>query len=312
MTAGRAVVLGGTGWIGRHVCDVFARRGYEVLTVARNPASHVAAHRFHRLDVAAAPAGVLTELLRRARADVVINATDAANATDGWAHPEEALRRFNVGVVDRLVTAMARLPWRPRLVHLGTIFEYGPVPDGALMHEALEPAPVGAYARTKLAGSAAVLDATREDVIDGVVLRIVNVCGPHPSPAAFPGKLLALVRAAAATGGDVELAIADSRRDFVDVRDVAMACLLAAESAVTGRVVNIGSGVAVELREFVELFVTTAGLPPDVLKGRTGPVPSLGTGWSRADIRLAAELLSWRPTVGLPESVRDTWEAASG
>ncbi|MEU4711945.1 NAD(P)-dependent oxidoreductase [Nocardia salmonicida] len=306
--ASRVAVLGGTGWVGRHVCEVFARNGYDVVVVARNPVPHVCGNEFVPLDLATAAQGVIADFFGAGRFDVVVNATDAANANDGWSRTEEQLYRSNVGLVHRIIAAMASLPQSPRLVHFGTIFEYGPVAVGEPMHEFVPPKPVGAYARTKLAGSAAVLDACRAGTISGLVLRLVNVCGPHPSPASFPGKLLASLRSAVVNGGGVEVAIAAARRDFVDVRDVAEACFKAAESATTGHAVNIGSGIAVELRELVELFVATAGLPRTALEPRAEVVSSLGPDWTKADIRLAMELLEWRPRITLSESVRATWE----
>lgn len=312
MTAGvpRVAVLGGTGWVGRHVCETLARRGHGVLAVARNPVPHLRGLDFVAVDLAAAPTGTVADLLATHRVDVVVNATDAANATDGWSRTDEELHRANVLLVRRLLAAMASVPRRPRLVHLGTIFEYGPVPRGELVHESVPPRPAGSYARTKLAGSAAVLGACRTGSISGVVLRLVNVCGPHPSPASFPGKLLATVRRAVAEGGDVELSIARARRDFVDVRDVAEACAAAVGSTVTARAVNIGSGTAVGPRDLVESLLTAAGLPSTALRIRDEVVPSLGPDWVRADVRLAAALLGWRPRTSLAESLQAMWDVA--
>ncbi|WP_267882014.1 NAD-dependent epimerase/dehydratase family protein, partial [Streptomyces sp. NRRL F-6674] len=37
----KAVVIGGTGFIGRHICRALAKRGYEVLAMARKPADPI-------------------------------------------------------------------------------------------------------------------------------------------------------------------------------------------------------------------------------------------------------------------------------
>jgi NDP-hexose 4-ketoreductase len=306
----KVAVLGATGWVGRHLCDVFARHGYGVLAVARTFAPHVSRYEFRPLDLATADRETITEMLRASGVNVVINATDAANATDGFSRTEDEFVHFNVRVVERLLAAMAILPGDPRMVHLGSIHEYGPVADGVLMHESLQPNPVGTYARTRLAGSEAVLNAARAGMVSGVVLRLVNICGPHPSPATFPGKLLEQLRAAVASGDEVTLRIAHDKRDFVDVRDAADASFKAAESPVSGRVINIGSGVAVSMHDVVTFSLAAAGLPVTVLNARYEPVPSLGTDWVQADIRLAEELLDWRPRISLPQSFQDMWKAA--
>jgi nucleoside-diphosphate-sugar epimerase len=297
---GRVAVLGGTGWVGRHVCAAFTQRGREVLAVARTDAPHLSAHRFLPCDLAAASTGSMAALLRSERVDIVVNATDSTNTKDGWDRTESEHREVNVAVVERLLAAAGALPWRVRIVHLGTIHEYGPVPPGTAIGESRPTRPATSYARSKLAGSQAVL---RAGAVDGVVLRLVNLCGPHPSPDSFPGKLLRSLR-----GGATEVTIADAKRDFVDVRDVAEAVVRAAAAPTVRGVVNIGSGVPVEIGELVRMFLAEAGATG--VEIRRGPVRSLGGDWTQADITLARTLLGWEPRIGLRHSLRDMWQAA--
>ncbi|MDR7276991.1 NAD-dependent epimerase/dehydratase family protein [Catenuloplanes atrovinosus] len=305
-TGRRVVVLGGTGSIGRHVCARLRRDGWTVLAVARHATAVPDAGRFLRMDVAAADVPRLTALLCDERIGAVVNATDGANTSDGWDHPAEHLIETNVRAVRRLVDAIAAVPWRPRLVHLGTIHEYGPVPPGVSVHEDAAPRPAGDYARSKLGGSTAVLDAARSGRIDGVVLRLTNVTGPHPSPAGLPGKLLARARAAA--GGErVGMGVADARRDFVDVRDVAAAVSRALASTATGQAFNIGSGAAVPIADVIRALTEAAGLPEGALYDDGSAVRSVGGDWIQADVRRAADVLGWTPEHGLAESLRAMW-----
>lgn len=306
----RVAVIGGTGWVGRHLLAAFAERGDEALALARSPAPHVPASAFRPLDLTTARPADIAGLLRDERVDTVVNATDGANATDGWARSEEELTRANEHAVGGLLTALALLPRRPRLVHIGTLHEYGPVPAGTLIGESRAPSPANPYARSKLAGSRAVLESARAGAADAVVLRLASVCGPYPTPAGFLGRLLGLLRAAENGGGPARVSISDATRDFVDVRDVAEAVVLAARAPVSGRVVNIGSGSATHMRDLVTEFRTVAGLPAAAVSERHGAAPrSLGGDWMRTDVRLAARLLGWRPRTGLRESLRAMWEA---
>ncbi|MFD3540798.1 NAD-dependent epimerase/dehydratase family protein [Streptomyces sp. NPDC058662] len=300
---GTVAVLGATGSIGRQVSAAFARAGHEVLGVARRPAPHAAGLPFVPLDLASAAPGEITELLASHDVGVVVN------ATGGWAVTEEAMHQAHVTLVDRALAAVAALPKRPRFVQVGSIHEYGFVPPGTSIDESVAPDPSTPYARTKLAGSTAVLEAARAGDVDGVVLRAVNVCGPHPSQASFLGTVLHRLRGVA-PGERLQLMIADAARDYIDVRDVASAVLRAADAAAPGTVFNIGRGETPTMRELVTTLVEVAGFPPGTVEETGGAVESKGGGWTKADIRYAERVLGWRPVIGLRDSLRDMWEAA--
>jgi nucleoside-diphosphate-sugar epimerase len=295
----RVAVLGGTGWVGRHACARFAQHGYHVVAVARKKAPHVSAYQFRQLDLAAASTEAMTAMLQSERADTVVNATDSTNTTDGWDRTEEQHFQVNHAMVERLLAAAGALPWRVRFVQLGTIHEYGPVPSGTAIAETQPTRPINSYARSKLAGSQAVLRATG---VDGVVLRLVNLCGPHPSPDSFPGKLVRSLRAGADT-----VTVTDAKRDFVDVRDVAAALVKVAETPGVSGVVNIGSGVPVPIGELVRMFLAEAGATG--VEVHCGKVTSLGGDWIQVDTALARRLLGWRPEISLRQSLRDMWQA---
>ncbi|MBB4944038.1 nucleoside-diphosphate-sugar epimerase [Streptosporangium album] len=299
MTSSRVAVLGATGCVGRQVCAALTRDGHDVLAIARNHAPHVSSHPFLSMDVAATAEQKIAEVFDAHGVDAIVN------ATGGWAREEAEMAYAHVHLVERLVEAAGSMARRPRLVHIGTIHEYGPVPAGVLIDESVDPRPVTPYARTKLAGSQAVLAAGD---VDGVVLRAVNVCGPHTTEASFLGMVAAKLRDTTAAEG-LELSIADAQRDYIDVRDLADAVVKAIGAPARGRVVNIGRGVATGMRELVALLVAAAGLPPDVLRERDGQVESKGGDWTRADITLARELLAWQPGIGLAESIQDMWKS---
>ncbi|WP_260640136.1 NAD-dependent epimerase/dehydratase family protein [Streptomyces angustmyceticus] len=294
----RVAVLGATGCMGRHLCAAFSAEGSEVVAVARRYAPQVAAHRFLSLDVAGTAGGELARVLARENVDVVVN------ATLGWG---DELHYANVQLVERLLDALALLKAPPRLVHLGTIHEYGPVPLGTSIHEGTEPAPENPYAKAKLTASRMVLDAARDGALDGVVLRVANTLGPHPALESFFGSLAVRLRGAEAATG-IELTIADARRDYVDVRDAVDAVVRAARIRHADPLLNIGCGRARDVRTLVDELVAAAGLPAETIRERRGEVRSRGADWIQVDISRAARLLGWRPQYTLGESMRAMWD----
>ncbi|MGW9175585.1 NAD-dependent epimerase/dehydratase family protein [Streptomyces decoyicus] len=294
----RVAVLGATGCMGRHICAAFSAEGSEVVAIARRYAPQVAAHRFLSLDVAGSASGELARVLAHEEVDVVVN------ATLGWG---EELHYTNVQLVERLLDALAMLQAPPRLVHLGTIHEYGPVPSGTSVHEGTEPAPENPYAKAKLTASRMVLDAVRDGALDGVVLRVANTLGPYPALESFFGSLAVRLRGAEAATG-IELTIADARRDYVDVRDAVDAVVRAARIRRADPLVNIGCGRARDVRELVDELVAAAGLPAETIREQRGEVRSRGADWIQVDISRAARLLGWRPRFTLGESMRAMWD----
>ncbi|WP_345648317.1 NAD(P)-dependent oxidoreductase [Streptomyces tremellae] len=300
--AGHAVVIGGTGFLGRHICTALAARGHDVTAVARKPAEPVPGARFLSLDAASAPIGEIAEAL--GSADVVVNAAGDIGADD-----EERMTAEHVLLVDRLVRAVATLSRRPRLVHLGTVHEYGPVPDGTAIAEDHPPSPVGVYARTKLAGSRIVLDAADAGDVDGCVLRVTNGCGPGAPTGGFLGRLAAQLRTTSEEA-PLTLTVVDDQRDFVDVRDIAEAVALGAGVRETRPLINIGSGTATSMRELAGILVSASGVPPHLVRKGRAPVHSKGGAWTQADIRLARSVLGWSPRVPLKQSLHDLWAAS--
>jgi GDP-4-dehydro-6-deoxy-D-mannose reductase len=100
--------------------------------------------------------------------------------------------------------------------------------------------------------------------------------------------------------GNVEL-----RRDFTDVRDVARAYALAAESGGRGEVYNVASGRAHSLREMLDVMLQVSGVEAEIrvepFLCRHGEAPLL-----IGDPRRLRDATGWEPTISFEQSVADT------
>jgi nucleoside-diphosphate-sugar epimerase len=286
----RVLLIGASGFIGRHVRVRAAATGFEVVTVSRSPGAGDVC-----LDLATAAPADLAELIGKEAPDAVVN---CGGATRG--DPAE-LVSGNVVAVANLVGALASAP--VRLVQLGSAAEYGKVPPGKPVTESAEPRPAGPYGVTKLAGT----EIVRAARLNAVVLRVFNPIGPGMPASTLAGRIAAGLR-----GGDAEVRVGSlaAHRDFVDVRDVADAVLTAVRApGPLPPVLNVGSGRATPLREVADSLAECAGpgrrIAEDAAGGsaRSAEVP-----WQRADIGAIGRALGWAPTIDLSTSLRDLWE----
>ncbi|MFJ4783543.1 NAD-dependent epimerase/dehydratase family protein [Streptomyces sp. NPDC088794] len=299
-------VLGATGCVGRQISAAFASRGARVLAVARRrvpEAQPPGGLPFLPLDIAACGGRELAAILAAERVGTVVN------ATLGWGGTDEAMHRSNVRPVETIIDALRRLPRRARLVQLGTIHEYGPLPAGVATDEDVEPRPRSPYARAKVIASRKVLDAIDAGDVDGVVLRLTNTIGPHPAMESFLGSLARSMRRADPAEG-LDVTVAPARRDYVDVRDAVDAVLMAAHGPCTEPLLNIGSGTASDIRTLVRALAAAAGLPPGSVRERVAEVNSRSAGadWIRVDIGRARRALGWRPRRTLADSMQAMWD----
>ncbi|MFF4185625.1 NAD-dependent epimerase/dehydratase family protein [Streptomyces sp. NPDC001691] len=295
--AGSVVVLGATGFVGRHICEVFGAAGWTVTGVARSVQGPPAPYDIVPLDVVDAEPGRIAALLAERGAGVVVNAAGAV-----WQTTEDDMTRANADLVKQLVAATARSAGRPRLIQLGSVHEYGPVPRTGITEDT-PTAPVTPYGRSKLAGARALLDATEAGAAEGLVLRVSNVSGPGTHRA----SLLGMVAHHLATGSPEPLRLAPllAHRDFVDVRDVADAALAAANSQASGQVLNIGGGQATSVRSLVARLTELAGAAAEIVEAPSAGGRPPEAEWQRMDIGRAGELLGWSPRRSLDDSLRD-------
>jgi nucleoside-diphosphate-sugar epimerase len=305
--AGRVVVFGGAGFVGRHICAAFARAGWEVIAVCRSFADVPGALVTLQSDVVATPAAELAGMLDAYAPDAIVNA-----AGSYWGLSEEQMRRTFSELTGRLLAAVRQAAGTPRYLELGTVLEYAPTPPGVPLTELSPTGPAAGYGRAKLASSRLVLGSG----LDALVLRLTNSVGPGAHAQSLLGKVAQGLLHAHLAQGTARLTLAPLRaeRDYLDVRDLGDAVVAAARSTATG-VVNIGSGRAYRVRDLVDLIIEVSGVPTEITEldpAAGGPVaPGVAAEWLQVDPATALELLGWSARRPLRGAVSDMWNELS-
>jgi len=305
---GGVLILGGTGFIGRHVRAAFEADGRAVLVASRGVAAGATPpDRQLRLDLARVDADELAGLLSRLAPRIVVNCTGGI-----WGLTPEQMRPAMLDPVLRLLDAVACQPTRPRLIHLGSVLEYGPVPAGTAVGPQLEPRPADAYGRAKLAATQAVAARAGDGAVDAVALRVANAAGPGAPALSLFGRVAGVL--AAADQGETATVLLDplrAKRDYIDVRDVADAVVAAAARAQSGTVAAVGRGQAVAVRDLVEALVRISAVPARIVE-REPDAGERGLGhtaqeWMQVDPDHAYEAFGWRARREPVEALRDLW-----
>ncbi|WP_226479845.1 NAD-dependent epimerase/dehydratase family protein [Natrinema amylolyticum] len=137
--------------------------------------------------------------------------------------------------------------------------------------------------------------------LEAIVLRYFNVYGPGQMSSDYSAVISAFVKQAA-NGNPITVEGDGSQtRDFVHIRDVVQANLLAAKSEASG-VFNVGTGESVSILKLAETIHTVADSDSEIVHV---DARSEDIGRSRANITQIKLTLDFQPSVSLYEGLDD-------
>ncbi len=161
-------LTGATGFIGRYLLRELPKRGYRLRVLLRRPS-------LVPLDCASALIGDLAQAYNMAEGlanvDAVIHSAGVAQTMSGI--PEDDYRLLNTEATIRLARAAQRAGVK-RFVFLSSIRAQAGQTAHGVLTEDLEPEPIDAYGRSKLAAE----QGLAQTELDWVALRLVLVYGP--------------------------------------------------------------------------------------------------------------------------------------
>jgi UDP-glucose 4-epimerase len=314
----KILVVGGAGYVGATSVERFVEAGHDVVVYDNLSSGHAAAvpegARLVVGDIADVPrlGAILADGV-----DAVLHC--AARSLVGESMVDPGLYyRINVAGGVALLDAM-RGAGVTRLVYSSTAAVYGE-PRRVPIAEADRTQPINPYGETKLAFEGAMRWFCAAHDFRAISLRYFNVAGATErngedhDPESHLMPLVLRVAAGEAThvqifGQDYPTPDGTCIRDFIHVRDLANAHLLALEA--TGEadasleVYNLGSAAGFSVREVVEAArrVTGRAIPARPVKRRVGDPPVLV-----ASSRRARRELGWQPLhSSLEHMLADAW-----
>ena len=314
------LVTGAAGFIGSHLVARLLADGHRVvavddLTTGRldnlAPARAQGAEgrlQFDHLDVTT---DAFDALVGRMRPAAIVHLAAQVDVRVSVERPLDDARHNILGTLQ--VLEAARRHGVGRVVYAASIAGYGdPPPDRIPLTEDVTTPPISPYGASKRAAGDYVLAYGATHGVEGVVLTLANVYGPHQSTAGeggvvaiFTGRMLA--GAPCTVFGDGE-----QTRDFVFVDDVVDAFARAVRVPdAAGERLLVGTGVATSVNTLFERVAAATDYPHAAIAApeRPGEVRH-----SVVDPARARAVLGWEAWTDVTDGVAATvaWAAAAG
>ena len=300
------LVTGGAGFIGSHLSEELARRGHQVrvadslVTGKRSNLEHVPAVEFLEGDLAD------LEFARHAVAgiDYVLHQAALPSVPRSVKDPITS-NRANVDATLNVLVA-ARDAGVRRVVFAGSSSAYGNTLTSP-KHEDMPTSPLSPYALQKVVGEQYLQMFTSLYGLETVTIRYFNVFGPRQDPSSpYSGVISLFATALLENRAPTIYGDGEQSRDFTYVANVVDGVLRACEATgASGRVINVATGSSISLNALFEAMRRLIGatVKPEYAEPRAGDVRD-----SLADLRLAKEILGYKPIVPFEEGLRRTVE----
>lgn len=299
----RALVTGASGFIGSHLVRRLLADGVEVHALTSVVSSvypvrlvdvrqRITLHEGNLADRSAMDAVVAA-----ARPTHVFHLGAYTHVGKSWQRVDECVQANVQGTVNLLLALDGRYQ---RFVSTGTSEIYGDVP--VPFQEDQPVRPVSPYAASKYAAECMcrVFHDGRDWPI--VMLRPFNAYGPAQSP----DRIIPEVIVRALRGQALRMTTGRQTREFNFVEDLVDGFVAAATTpGVEGRVLNLGCGEDVSIRDVTTLVLDLLGHPVEAEFGALADRPT--EIWEmRCDSTRARELLGWKPQHSLADGLEKT------
>jgi len=254
----KILVTGGAGFIGSHLVDRLLREGFEVTLIddlssgsLENIRHHTSEKnlRFIQGDIQN------FNLVKSAMKDV--DAVFHEAAVLSWTNSWESLTHLNqVNVNGTLTVLKACLDSKiKRFIYASSAAVYGET-SVQPQHEDLTPKPISSYGVSKLSAEQYTQMFHKLYDLETVCLRFFNVYGPRQTHGPYSGVITNFINRISRNEPPIIYGDGEQTRDFVNVKDVIDASMLALrKKSAVSEVFNVGTGVATKINELAKILL---------------------------------------------------------
>lgn len=305
----KALVIGAAGFVGNYLLRHLKTTYPWQLHATKLPHENILFNdaSVHDLDILNKEA--IKQLLSEIQPDYIFHLAAQSSVALSWKRPDLTVD-INIKGCINLLDAIRDLDLHPRTLLIGSGEEYGHIkPDETPITEDTLPRPGNLYAATKACQNMIGSIYAKAYQMDIIMVRAFNHIGPEQTPV-FVVSDFCRQTAMIEKGINppvIHVGNLNACRDFTDVRDVVRAYGLLIQYGKSGEIYNIGSGMAIKIREILDKIISFSSVPikveVDTERLRPVDVPII-----EADISKTTSCISWKPEISLETTIRETLE----
>lgn len=294
----KLLILGGTGFIGRHLAKESIRRGFDTFVLSLNiPIEEKKVTDVHYISADLTKLEQLKDKLHLNKFEYIVNLSgyiDHSSFSDGGKN-----------IIDTHFLGMQNLIYiinkkkLKRFIQIGSSDEYGNNP--APQNEQMPPKPFSPYSLAKVASTQFLQMLFNTESFPATILRIFLVYGPGQNNSRF----LPQVIRGCIENSKFPVSTGEQLRDFCFIDDLIEGIFLCLQSnKVNGHIINLGSGDPISIRKVINLIQHKVGKGnPEFGKIPYRPEENMEL---YANISKAQDLMDWNPKISLEEGIRKT------
>ena len=302
----KTLVIGAGGFVGPYLieslkkqmsCDIVA-------TILPGEKLNCQEIKVEELDISN-PMAILSLLLKE-RPEYIVNLAAHNSIWFTWDNPGLTVDTNIKGSIN-ILDAVRQANYEPSILLIGSGEEYGKVsPEDIPISEDVNLNPCNIYGATKACQDLMAEIYVRAYKMKVILARAFNYIGPGQSTLFVISDFAKQIAEIEQQQREpvIQVGNLDSKRDFLDVRDLVRAYTFLLERGMSGEVYNIGSGQVISIREILNLFFEKTACKVDI-QVKAERLRPIDVPVVQADVRKIIRETGWKPQITLEQSIED-------
>ena len=306
----RVLVIGGSGFVGKHLLRELSAQNPAVLQVSKLPEESWNCEEFP--DVEAVDLNILSDedvhrCISESRPDYLFHLAAQSSVGVSFQKPKLTFEINLIGTLSVLESVRSICPGC-RILFIGTAEQYGIVdPSDLPIREDFPISPVSPYAVSKMAAEALAMAYWKNYGIQTIMVRSFNNIGPGQAPGFVVSSFSRQVALIENGSQEAVMKVGNlaAERDFTDVRDIVRCYRILMIKGAAGEIYNVGSGCFYSVQYILDTLLSLSEkdirIQIDPEKMRPLDIPRV-----QADIGKVKQNTGWIPEIPIEISLKDT------